>query len=88
MRNSDLFLLSCASVRRVFLKRVCSSLFMGRAGWFMILFGLSDCRWFSTIECFFDVLLDSCLCCVSWVGAKVCGEGSVFENSLFHLSAT
>src|SRR6476469_5007820 len=44
------FVLSCASVRRVFLKRVCSSLFMGGAGWFMILFGLSDCMWFSTIE--------------------------------------
>ena len=37
---------------------------------------------------FSDVSLDSCLCCVSWVGVKVCGEGSVFENCLFHLSAT
>ena len=45
-----LFVLSCASVRQVFLKRVSSSLFMGGAGWFMILFGLSDCKWFSTIE--------------------------------------
>ena len=32
---------------------------------------------------FFDVLLDSCLC---WVGVKVCGEGSVFEDGLLHLS--
>ena len=34
----------------VFLKRVCLSLFMGGASWFMILFGMSDCRWFSTID--------------------------------------
>ena len=60
MRNGDLFVLSCASVRRVFLKRVCSSLFMGGAGWFMILFGLSDCIWF---ECWFMVLfgLSDCM---------------------------
>ena len=27
---------------------------------------------------FFDVTLDSCLCCVGWIGVKVCGEGSEF----------
>ena len=37
---------------------------------------------------FFDVKLDSCLCRVGWISVKVCGEGSVFENGLFHLSAT
>ena len=37
---------------------------------------------------FFDVSLDSCSCCVSWVGVKVCGEVSVFEYCLFHLSVT
>src|SRR6476469_9391933 len=37
---------------------------------------------------FSDVSLDSCLCCVGLVGVKVCDEGSVFENGLFHLSAT
>ena len=37
---------------------------------------------------FSDLSLDSCLCCVGWVGIKVCGEGSVFEDGLFHLSAT
>ena len=32
LRNDDLFLLNCASMRRVFLKRVCSSLFMVGGG--------------------------------------------------------
>jgi len=50
VRKGDLFVLSCTSVRRVFLKKVCSSLFMGGAGWFMILLGLNDFMWFSAIE--------------------------------------
>ena len=37
---------------------------------------------------FSDVSLDSRLCCICWVGVEVCGEGSVFEDGLFHLSAT
>ena len=36
----------------------------------------------------FDVTLDSCLCCVDWIGIKVCGEGSVCENCLLQLTAT
>ena len=61
LRKGDLFVLSCASVRRVFLKRVCSSLFMGGAAWFMILFGLSDFTWFVLLSdvflrCFFEQL--------------------------------
>ena len=43
LRNGDLFVLSCVSVRWVFLGRVCSVLLMGGAGWFMTEFGLSDC---------------------------------------------
>ena len=44
LRNGDLFVRSCASVRQVFLGRVCSVLLMGGADWFMTEFGLSDCR--------------------------------------------
>ena len=65
LRKGDLFVLSCASVRQVFLKRVCSSLFMGGAVWFMILFGLSDCKWFSTIEMYFFNVA-SLLCWLDW----------------------
>ena len=34
---------------------------------------------------FSDVSLDGC---IGWVGVKVCGEGGIFENCLFHLSVT
>ena len=50
MRTGDLFVLSCASVRLVFRGRVCSLLLIGGASWFMTEFGLSDCKWVSTVE--------------------------------------
>ena len=50
MREGDLFVRSCASVRLVFLGRVCSLLLMGGSGWFMTEFGLSDCKWVSPVE--------------------------------------
>ena len=79
MRKGDLFVLSCASVRRVFLKRVCSSLFMGGAGWFMILFGLSDCMCLSTIEWCISLML-----CWTAVSVVLVGLASRFvANEVF-----